>query len=328
MTLPIEHPSAAADATEERPPLRLWVCFLLGVGAALVGLLPWLVTGMRLPLQNLWAFETSPDRMPLALLPFSQYAITFLFGIVVTGAATAGLVARATRGRRSRAGTVMVLAGLLAVQLVAVVQTAVTVRGGLQDRTESDWYLAALLAVVVLSIVIGIGVFLLIGAAPKAGALIGMSIAAIAVGSWVSGLLIPIGTIPGDVSMFLIGYVRWIPPLLVGAAIAWCGVGTVGRAVAAAVGLLVLWIAPAVATGISNAAGSRVLAKHPAEMLDYGAGVFRSALLMPELALPPIGFAIAVAAVGLLVRWLVRRQRPYAEDAERAGGEEVRPEAP
>lgn len=45
----------------------------LGAAAAIVGLIPWIITGMRLPLQNLWATDTRPADMPLALLPFSQY---------------------------------------------------------------------------------------------------------------------------------------------------------------------------------------------------------------------------------------------------------------
>ena len=33
---------------------------LVGVVSALVGLLPWLVTGMRLPMQNLWGGDSVP----------------------------------------------------------------------------------------------------------------------------------------------------------------------------------------------------------------------------------------------------------------------------
>ena len=40
--------------------LPWWAALLIGVGAALVGLLPWIITGMRLPLQNLWASSTLP----------------------------------------------------------------------------------------------------------------------------------------------------------------------------------------------------------------------------------------------------------------------------
>ncbi|EMQ97153.1 hypothetical protein [Paeniglutamicibacter gangotriensis] len=32
---------------------RVWWYLLVGIGAVAIGLLPWLVTGLRLPLQNL-----------------------------------------------------------------------------------------------------------------------------------------------------------------------------------------------------------------------------------------------------------------------------------
>ncbi|TPW93097.1 hypothetical protein FJ656_35030, partial [Schumannella luteola] len=61
----------------------------IGVAAALLGLLPWILTGMRLPLQNLWAFDALPEQMPVAWLPLSQYSVTFVLGILVVGAASA-----------------------------------------------------------------------------------------------------------------------------------------------------------------------------------------------------------------------------------------------
>ena len=56
-----------------------------GAGSAVVGLLPWMITGMRLPLQNLWASDTLPKSMPVALLPLSNYAVTLIAGLLVTG---------------------------------------------------------------------------------------------------------------------------------------------------------------------------------------------------------------------------------------------------
>ncbi|MDJ0378729.1 hypothetical protein [Cryobacterium sp. PH31-L1] len=62
---------------------------VVGMLAAIVGLLPWLVTGMHLPIQNLWAADSVPEDMPIALLPFSQYTITLVVAVVVTGSALA-----------------------------------------------------------------------------------------------------------------------------------------------------------------------------------------------------------------------------------------------
>ena len=245
MSIQSEYVDEVAERATEPRPMRVWYFFLIGVGSALVGLLPWLITGMRLPLQNLWASETLPDQMPVVLLPFSQYTITFVAGLIVTGAAIAGLVARATRARQPRRGFVAILIGVLTVQLIATLQTSIVVRVGLQVGTESVVYFAATLAVALVSILVGMLVLWLIARAPRAGALVGISIAAIVFGSWLSGLLVPFGTFPAEPVAQLLSYVRWVPAVIIGAAIAWCGINTVGRVAAAIGSLLILWIAPA-----------------------------------------------------------------------------------
>lgn len=299
--------AAPADATPR--PLPWWACLLIGIASALAGMLPWLITGMRLPLQNLWATETLPADMPIALLPFNQYALTLIVSILVTGAAIAGIVARAVRARRPRFGVAAVLSGVLLVQVVAVVQTTIVVEGGLQERAESTLYLAALVALAALSVLIGVLVLLLVAAAPRAGAVVGLSIAAVLSVSWLTGLIVPFGSVQATELAWLLNLLRWIPPILIGAAIAWAGVNTVGRVFAAAFGLLVLWIAPALITAVVNAAGSRVLARDPQLMAEYAVDVFGMALTMPELALPPLILAVVVAAIGLVGRAVLKRSR-------------------
>ena len=287
----------------------LWACGLLGAAAALVGLLPWLATGMRLPIQNLWAVETSPEAMPIVLLPFSQYSLSHVFGLIVTGSAVAGIVARATRPRLSRGGFALLFAGALVVQIAATVQTAVVVRAGLQERTESTLYLAVLVALCVLSILVGAGALALIARAPRAGALIGLTIGAIAVSEWIGVTLRPLSMMSVEWAYNVIGLFQWVTPVLVGFAIAWAGINTVGRIVAAVASLVMIWVAPALMTGVGNAAGSYVLAHDPPAMIEYGLQVFQMALFMPELALRPIIAAVVVAAIGLAVRWALRRRR-------------------
>ena len=92
-----------AEAAAPRRQLTVLWCFAIGVVAALVGILPWLVTGMRLPLEKLWGTSPSADAMPEAVLPFSQYMPTLIFGLIVTGSAIAGVAARATRSRHATA---------------------------------------------------------------------------------------------------------------------------------------------------------------------------------------------------------------------------------
>lgn len=277
------------------------LCFLIGVAAAGLGLLPWLVTGLRLPLQNLWATESTPEQMPLVLLPFSQYALTLLIGLVVTGAAVAGLFLRVARPRLPERGVAAVVVGVLVVQGLALVQTTTAVRAGLAARPESALYLAVLVTVTGLSIVVGALALGLIALAPRGAAVVGMSIGTLAFAPWLSGLIVPFDTIsPGPVTIQLLAVARWVPAVLIGAAIAWSGLRTGLRVAAAAVSLLLLWVVPALTTAISSAAGSRVLAHDPSEMALYASEVFRAAATMPGLVLPPLVLAVAVAAAGIL----------------------------
>ncbi|MBM7503153.1 hypothetical protein ACFPER_06695 [Agromyces aurantiacus] len=322
---PDRHDATAAGPLTPPRPIPWWAYLLIGVGSALIGLLPWIVTGMRLPLQNLWATQTLPQDMPIALLPFSQYMLTLIVAIMVTGATIAGIVVRATRARRPRSGVAAALAGLLAVQVVAVVQSAVLVEAGLEERSESTLYLAALVAIATLSVLVGVLVMLLVASAPKAGAVVGLSIAAVASVSWFTGLIAPRGLVPTTDLSWALSLVRWIPPVIVGAAIAWAGLRTVGRVLAALFGLVLLWVAPALVTGVSNAAGSRVLAKDPQLMIEYAVDVFGMALTMPSLVVPPLVVAVVVAVAGLVGRAIVRRARnaegsqPPGQDAPGAG---------
>ena len=110
-------------------------------------------------------------------------------------------------------------------------------------------------------------------------------------------------------SLALLGVVRWVPALLVGIAVAWCGFATVARTVGSAMSFLLLWIAPVLLTSISAAAGTRVYARHPTEMLSYGVDVFRSVLGSTE-AIVPLLLAAVVTALVMSLRWMSRRRVP------------------
>ncbi|WP_157156758.1 hypothetical protein [Diaminobutyricimonas sp. LJ205] len=302
---------APEDTAESQGQLPLVWFLVIGAAAALVGLLPWLITGARLPLQNLWATPTSPEQMPIALLPFSQYELVVIVGLIVTGSAIAGVAARSVRARQSPHSLRMVLLGVLVVQAIAAVQTTAVVMNGLERSNWADLYLAALVAVTALAVLTGILVLLLIAKSPVPGAVIALAIAALATGVWLSALVAPFGSIQNDLTTGLLDLVRWVPAVIIGAALAWSGFHTIGRVVAGAVAILILWIGPTVFTAVSAAAGTRVLATRPAEMLDYGIGVFNMALWLPELVLPRL---IVAAVVGIL-GWLGLRFLRTRSDA-------------
>ncbi|MVA74995.1 hypothetical protein GC722_02975 [Auraticoccus sp. F435] len=282
-------------------PAPLYV--LAGVAGFALGLLPWLVTGLRLPLQNLWAVEVLPEQMPRVLLPFSQYALTLILGLVVSGAAAVGLVARLGRGGRPR---VALLAGVgwFVAAVFAAGQTGETVSRGLADDPRADLYLTALLATTGVAIVLGMVVLALIALASPAGASIGGAFGALAAGVWLDALVVPFGSIGSDWQTTLLGGARWVPAVLVGAVLAWCGVHGVGRVVAWVVDLLLLWVVPAGLTAVSYATGSRVLLGQPAEAVAAGLQVFAAALTPAGVSWQLVVVALVVGLAGLLLRRL------------------------
>lgn len=289
-----------------------WVPLAVGVAAGAIGLVPWLIHGMRLPLQNLWVTAPPEDAWPLVLLPFSQYALSTLASLLVIGGALGGLGGRALRGERTGAQRALLAAGVLLVQVVALVQTTVVVRGGLPDRPETATYLGLLIAGSLFAMLVGLAVLLLLAAPRRAAVVVGAALAAVLLPSWLGGLLVPpITSVTGPT--WILEVPRWLTPIAVGVAVAWSGVRTLGRVAAAVFAALALWIGPAIVTAVTSAAGARVYARLPGEMLGFGLDVFRSALLAPELVIPPLLVAAAIAAVGIVAHGAARRRRPAPE---------------
>jgi hypothetical protein len=285
-------------------PLHSWTFLLLGAGSAIVALVPWIITGMRLPLQQLWSQQTLPEDMPIALLPFHLYFALTVAALIVIGSTIAGLIGRNVAARHPRAALGALVGGVIGVQVIGTVQTAIVLLSGLEDGGTSMLYLALLVGGTVAAILLGLGMLLLIARGPKPGALLALSIAAVAFTSWMNALFFPIGGYRewGPMSDVLTSATRYVPAVIIGVGIAWCGIKTAGRAVAAIVSLIVLCVGPILVTAVSAAIGTRVLAPYPAEMLDYGLGVFRMAIGMPELWLPPVLLAASIALIGLVGR--------------------------
>lgn len=291
----------------DRPWRWAWAVALpVGVGGAILGLLPWLVSGARLPPQLLWVQTLRAEDMPIALLPFSFLTVILIFSLLVVGSAAAGIGGRALRVRGW--GLVLLVLGVLIVQIGATVQTAGVMQKGLQDRLESDVYLFALLAGTGLSILVGLIVTILVAGAPRAGALIGLTIGATGMGSWIGTLIDPTRLGQGPLTAMLV-IVPWVAPVLTGIAIAWTGIDTAGRVIAALSALVMVWVAPAVTTALANALSNQVLIRSSSDVIDYAVGVFQAALLTPELALRPIIATAIVAGVGLGLRALITRGR-------------------
>jgi hypothetical protein len=292
-----------------REPWRwAWTVALpVGAAGAVIGLVPWLITGARLPAQLLWAQQSRPEAMPLALLPFSFTTVILVFSLLIVGAVAAGIGGRALRVRGW--SLVLLVLGVLLVQCAATAQTTAALRDGLQDRLESNVYLIALVAGTGLSILVGVVVTVLVAGAPRAGALLGLTIGAIGMTAWVGALIDPPlgGAVDSPAALLVI--LPWVAPVLTGIAIAWTGIDTAGRVIAALGALVLVWVAPAVTTALFNALSNQVLVRSSTDVIEYALGVFQAALLTPELALRPIIATALVAALGLGARVLVTRRR-------------------
>ncbi|MDN4479792.1 hypothetical protein [Demequina muriae] len=318
------HTAEGRDAVERPPahgeparPLPAASAVLAGVASAALGLAPWLVTGMTLPLQNIWETDTLPEEMPLALLPLSQYYLVASVAMVVMGSAFAGALARlaASIGRPVRLW--LVGAGAAAVQVVALVQTAAVLQGGLEDSTRALVYLLGMIAGVSVGIVVGLLVMTGLARAGTAGTTVAITFAALALAQWLPTLIQPIGAMPSyDTPQLVYDTVRWLPVLIVAVAVGWCGVMTVRRALASVVSLLALWIVPAVVVAFTYAVGSRIYLQDPSELIPAGTHVFRSALTSagtPQHMLVAVVVAIMVGIVLVAARSMRDTPAPGAD---------------
>lgn len=309
--------------TVDRSSLSPFAWLGIGAGGAVVGLLPWLVTGARLPLQNLG--EAGPEAMPIALLPLNQYFLGTIVALVVVGSAVSGIAARILAERRPRGGTRALVGGTLGVQLIAIIQSVVATVSVLERSSRASLYLALIVAVCAVAFAVGALVLLLVARGPVPGAAIALSMTAVVSGSWIGIALRDLFLYdPSGMSSLADGLLlvlRWMPAVLVGAVIAWCGFRTVGRVVAVLVSLAALWIGPAFFTGVGNAAGSRVLANEPLEMLDYGVGVFRMALGLVEVVVPTLAVALLVGTVGAITLPAIRRHRTNDQPVDTPAGD-------
>jgi hypothetical protein len=97
------------------------------------------MTGAQLPVQNAWGAEVMPDRMPV-LLPLSQYELTTIVALLTAGGAAAGLTVHIAFPARRRLATWCAAAGVLAVQVAAVVQSFTVLHGGWWTLRCCGWF--------------------------------------------------------------------------------------------------------------------------------------------------------------------------------------------
>ncbi|MFD5213958.1 hypothetical protein [Microbacterium sp. NPDC058345] len=301
------------DSSSGPATTRRLLSFAIGAGGGILGLLPWVVGGARLPLQNLWVATTMPEDMPLAVLPLSQYHATTLFSLVLLGGAFAGLAVRfARRGRALSAWPagmgVAVVHIVAAIQSFSVLADGLGLGGGADDRAQL--YVVGMLGGTLAAMLLAQLALWMTSRPTVDVASLGVALAAVPFASWFSRWVV---AFTGEVMppAFLPFAAHWLPSVVVGAALVWCGVRPTGRLVVWAVSLLALWIVPALFTAIQYGLGMRVLQGDVAEMAAAAADVFPLALR--EIWMPPV-VALVIAVAGTVVRVVVERGEEKPEE--------------
>lgn len=280
---------------------------LIGILAAGLGLAPWWISGAQLPLQNLWATQVMPDQMPLALLPLSQYEVLTIVALLTTGGAAAGLAVRIWSPVRRRLVTWCAIVGLLLVQVAATVQSFELLGQGLMGGTLAQYYRAGLMAGVICSILAALVALLLISSRSTVATTIGCGLMAVPFTSWAVEWVVGVvghTNVPIEVPSIA----HWLPAIVVGCALAWCGVKPLGRLAVWALNLAFLWVIPAVFTAVQSVLGTRVIAGDIPEMVLMGREVLTAALGPDGGAVPTVLLALAIGLAGVGIRVIAARR--------------------
>jgi hypothetical protein len=147
------------------------------------------------------------------------------------------------------------------------------------------------------------GLFWLVSRRAVGPAALGLVLAAVPVTSWIVGAVTALVD-PYSVALALGSIFRWLPAVIVGAVLGWCGVVPLRRLGVWVVGLIALWVTPAVFTAVSNALGMRVLDGDLREMAQIAVKIFPAAL---DIGVGPVILAALLGAAIVVVRWAIAR---------------------
>jgi hypothetical protein len=156
------------------------------------------------------------------------------------------------------------------------------------------------------AIAAGLVSLLLLAARSTALAALDVGLVAVPLVSWLAAGVSAVAGV-GNAPVVLIMLWRWLPAVLVGAALAWCGLRPRIRALVWLVDLGLLWVVPAIFSAVRSMLGTRVLAGDLPEMAALGIKVFTSALGPAGGAGPTILLALAIAVIGTVVREQARK---------------------
>jgi len=284
----------------------------IGFVSAALTLAPWLATGATLPLQNLWQSNVLPEDMPFSLLPVNQYYAVRVAVILIVGGVIAGLTLRFVR-RAARVPSWSASVGLLLAHGIAIVQSFVVVADGLGlAQTRSDprplLYFGGMLGGTIVAALLAQGVFWLASRRAVVPVTLGLTLSAVPFAAWIVDAVTTLSPPTGPAPEILL-ISRWLPPIIVGVALGWCGVRPPRRLGIWVISLAALWITPALFTSLWNALGMRVLDGDLQAMREVATQIFPLALSIGAL---PVLLALVLGGIITGAHMTIRRRRKLA----------------
>lgn len=268
-----------------------------------VGYLPWIVGGMRLPISSAWP-TVGPDSTPLVALPWGEYELWSLLTGGVIGGIAAILTSRLWRPAADiRRGTVFLASlGATIGACAALGWNAVTLAQRISQTTEAGVLVIALFAVFALGVIVGqlCGVALL---GRPWGRLMAVAIAAGFLVSWLGWLANRIA--PGSPNN-LHTVTQWAGAVVLGLGLAHFGFRPGVRVIGWALAAAIYWVVPAIAAAVGSLApyarsGSVSSLSGLADLADMAWDVFTSALSPGVRDWMPLAGAIVIGIVGAVM---------------------------
>lgn len=288
---PAHSPGAKLSTLVARP----WVAVLAGTILPLIGLLPWWISDAR-------SVPSLSGSSPVLLIPLGDDVALLLTSLLVTGSAFAALVLRRLAGTHRSTTAFWAASGHALALTFLVVQSGLAL-GTAVDGGPQQSYHHALVVWSVGCAVLALAVLVLMIRMSRPGAALLLSLAAPAIGTWAK-LWVP-GAQPWSTEASLL--LRWLPALLVGAALIWCGLRSWPARGIWLAALGGLWVLPAADMTLQYLVGYP-RADSPDEWLLAGFDLFTIAV-SPASAGPSVLLALLVAAAGTAVLWIVTRNR-------------------
>ncbi|MFC7847649.1 hypothetical protein ACFUTU_04145 [Arthrobacter sp. NPDC057388] len=110
------------------------------------------------------------------------------------------------------------------------------------------------------------------------------------------------------------------PAVIIGCALAWCGLRPARRAVVWLANLALLWVVPALLTSVSYVLGTRAPAGDLPEMLLMSRQILAATLGPAGVAGPAVLLALVIALAGLGIRTVAARAAARRRPFKSGGG--------